>query len=318
MGGWPTSAGEEGSPFDRGRPPIRPRGRYITAMVRIGTCSWKYPSWAGVVYSRPDGIDYLAEYARRYSSVEVDQWFWAMPSAGQVEGYAASVPSEFRFTVKAPGSLTRAWTDARTKEEPRENPSFLSPEVLRDFYAALGPIHSRLGPVMLQFEYLNLKKVPSFAAFLRRLELLLQGAPRGVPIAVETRNASYLTEEYFALLRDRGAGHVFLQGYWMPQVAGVYDKLREKLAGPVVVRLHGPDRKGMERKAEGNWDRILAPRDEELRGIAEMVRDMGSRNLDVYLNVNNHYEGSAPLTIRRLEALGIVDQGYTAREAGQG
>ncbi len=50
-------------------------------MLRIGTCSWKYPSWEGLVYSRSAGIDYLAEYARRYNTVEVDQWFWALPGS---------------------------------------------------------------------------------------------------------------------------------------------------------------------------------------------------------------------------------------------
>ena len=40
-------------------------------MLRIGTCSWKYPSWKGLVYSRATGIDYLAEYATRYDTVEI-------------------------------------------------------------------------------------------------------------------------------------------------------------------------------------------------------------------------------------------------------
>ena|SRR5208283_1605447 len=36
----------------------------------VGTCSWKYPSWKGLVYSRAAGINYLAEYAQKYDSVE--------------------------------------------------------------------------------------------------------------------------------------------------------------------------------------------------------------------------------------------------------
>src|SRR6056297_1251867 len=31
--------------------------------LRIGTCSWKYPSWEGLVYSAPKDINYLEEYA---------------------------------------------------------------------------------------------------------------------------------------------------------------------------------------------------------------------------------------------------------------
>lgn len=31
--------------------------------LRIGTCSWKYPSWEGLVYSVAKDINYLEEYA---------------------------------------------------------------------------------------------------------------------------------------------------------------------------------------------------------------------------------------------------------------
>jgi hypothetical protein len=49
--------------------------------LRIGTCSWKYDSWKGLVYDpdkkyRPD--DYLADYARHFTTVEIDQWFWSL------------------------------------------------------------------------------------------------------------------------------------------------------------------------------------------------------------------------------------------------
>ena len=48
------------------------------AELRIGTCSWKYPSWEGLVYSAAEGINYLEEYAQRYNTVEIDQWFWSL------------------------------------------------------------------------------------------------------------------------------------------------------------------------------------------------------------------------------------------------
>jgi uncharacterized protein YecE (DUF72 family) len=57
--------------------------------LRLGTCSWKYPSWAGLVYSAPRGINYLEEYARRYDTVEVDQWFWSL-----FEGSDPRLPSD--------------------------------------------------------------------------------------------------------------------------------------------------------------------------------------------------------------------------------
>jgi hypothetical protein len=37
-----------------------------------------------------------------------------------------------------------------------------------------------------------------------------------------------------------------------------------------------------------------------------MITDLAGQGVDIYLNVNNHYEGSAPLTIERvLRVLGI-------------
>ena len=65
--------------------------------LRIGTCSWKFPSWHGLVYSQPKNADYLGEYAERYDTVEIDQWFWSrfgvgevsLPSARDVAGGAA-------------------------------------------------------------------------------------------------------------------------------------------------------------------------------------------------------------------------------------
>lgn len=278
-------------------------------MIRIGTCSWKYPSWAGLVYSQAEGIDYLAEYAARYSSVEIDQWFWAMPDPAVAASYAASVPASFRFSVKAPNSLTWANLSARKGKEPEPNPRFLSPELFADFLTSIAPLAGRLGVVMLQFEYLNKKKIPSPEEFLKRLDAFLQAAPPDVPVAVETRNNNYLTDAYFSLLRARGAGHVFLQGYWMPPVTEVYARFRELLVPSAVIRLHGSDREGIEKETGGSWDRIVTARDEELRAVAEMVIDMGSRGMDVYLNVNNHYEGSAPLTIEKLAALGVVERG---------
>jgi uncharacterized protein YecE (DUF72 family) len=278
------------------------------ARLRIGTCSWKYPSWAGLVYSRAEGIDYLAEYARKYTTVEVDQWFWTLqPSPSDVERYRAAVPEGFRFTVKAPSALTLTHAPAKKGAEPAPNPRFLSMELLKDFLARLEPLRPQVGMVMLQFGYLNKKMMPTQAAFLQALDAFLANAPSGWPFAVEIRNANWLGAPFFELLRSHRTSAVLIQGYWMPPVAEAYDRAANMLEGPVVVRLHGPDRAGMEEKAGGTWDRIVEPRDAELETVAAMVRRMLKGGHDVFLNVNNHYEGSAPLTIDRLSALGLAD-----------
>ena len=74
-------------------------------------------------------------------------------------------------------------------------------------------------------------------------------------------------------------------------------------AETVVIRLHGPDREGMERETGKRWDTLVVRRDEELRHIVRMVEELLAAGVEVFLNVNNRYEGCAPLTIERIEAM---------------
>ena len=80
-------------------------------------------------------------------------------------------------------------------------------------------------------------------------------------------------------------------------------KLKIKLKGLAIIRLHGPDRSGIEKLSGENWNKIYIPRDEELKDIVEMIKDLNNRGVDVYLNVNNHYEECAPMTIEKIDKL---------------
>lgn len=54
------------------------------------------------------------------------------------------------------------------------------------------------------------------------------------------------------------------------------------------------------KKTKNNWNKIVDPRDDELAQLVMMVQDLISRNVNVIVNVNNHYEGAAPLTIEKI------------------
>jgi len=276
-------------------------------MLRIGTCSWKYPSWAGLVYSRADGIDYLSEYARRFDTVEIDQWFWAMPELETVAHYAAVTPSDFRFTVKLPNTLTLThFYKRKTEASLRPNPEFLSVTLFKEVLSRLEPMREKIGLLMLQFEYLNKEKMSSQTAFLDRLGDFISAVPRTLPLAIEPRNPHWIDQRYFEFLSANGLSHVFLQGYYMPPVFETWKKYGSLVRDSVAVRLHGPDREGIERQTGENWDKIVAPKDEDLAKVVDMIKDMRDHGLTVYLNVNNHFEGSAPITIDRLKEKGIL------------
>lgn len=276
-------------------------------MLRMGTCSWKYPSWAGLVYSRASGIDYLSEYARRFNTVEIDQWFWAMPEPATAAQYSSVTPDDFRFTVKLPNSLTLTHHYKKREEQSlRPNPDFLSVPVFRDVFSRLQPLREKIGLLMLQFEYLNKEKMSSQAIFLDQLGVFASAVQRTLPLAVEPRNPRWIDQRYFQMLAETNLSHVFLQGYFMPPIFETWQKYGNLLRGSVVIRLHGPDREGMEKQTGESWDKIVAPKDEELDRLVDMIRDMRDHGLTIYLNVNNHYEGSAPLTIERLKERGLL------------
>ncbi len=287
----------------------------LTARLRIGTCSWKYDSWKGIVYD-PDkryrSDDYLPDYAKHFTTVEIDQWFWSLfptgvrlPDPDVVRRYADSVPDDFRFTIKAPNAITLTHSYARQPKgsesyanEP--NPHFLSMDLLYRFLETLEPMHSKLGPIMFQFEYLNKQKMPSMAAFLERLHAFFGVAPAGFQYAIETRNPNYLKDALVDALRRLGLGYVLLDGYYMPRIAEVVSKLDIRTAPFSVIRLHGPGRAEIEEQTGGVWDKIVEPKDEGLKVTLDIVTQNLEAGVDTYVNVNNHYEGSAPLTIARL------------------
>ena len=177
---------------------------------------------------------------------------------------------------------------------------FLSSDVFSWFLDLLAPMNGKIGPLIFQFEYLNKQKMPHRDAFLKRFKAFIQGCPTGHEYGIEIRNPNYLSPACFQFLNAHGLVHVFLQGYYMPLIFSLYEKYRDAVQNLSVIRLHDPDRKGIEKKSQKKWDRLLEPRDAYLAQLATMIRDMAVRNVNLYLNVNNHYEGSAPRTINRI------------------
>jgi uncharacterized protein YecE (DUF72 family) len=293
---------------------LRPPSAY-RPWLRLGTCSWKYDSWKGLIYEptasyRPH--DYLPDYARSFDTVEVDQWFWSLfpggiklPEPETVRSYTASVGDEFIFSVKAPNSITLTHFYAKQPKAlaswaNQSNRHFLSPELLARFLESLSPLGAKLGPVMFQFVYLNTKKMASLDALIERLGAFFDRAPAGFQYAVECRNPNYLRTPFFDFLKDRQLGFVFLQGYYMPPIREVFEAMDTVTADFVVIRLHGGDRQDIEARTGGVWNRLVESRDGEIADTAELVREFSRQEVKTFLYVNNHFEGSAPLTAHKL------------------
>lgn len=286
-------------------------GGALPASVRLGTSSWSFPGWAGIVYDRSTTPAILARhglaaYARHpvLRTVGVDRTFYAPLSASALGEYAAAVPESFRFVVKAPGGCTSPWIeDAAGRRQP--NPSFLDPvwaaaEAVGPYVEGLGP---RAGALVFQFVPLGEPHTREPSRFAERLGAFLAALPRGPVYAVELRDRDLLCPEYEQALSGAPAVHCVNVHPRMPPVCDQ----RRLVAGaepgrPLVVRwmLHAGLRYEQARARYEPFSRLVDEDPESRAALAELCVEQALRGREVLVIANNKAEGSAPLTLCKL------------------
>ncbi|MGD8113954.1 MAG: DUF72 domain-containing protein [Sphaerochaetaceae bacterium] len=268
----------------------------------FGTCSFIYRSWKNLVYSTDDPGRYLSEYARRYHMVEIDRWFWSLgkesaglPLSATVKSYAEATSSDFSFTIKCPNALTLFYNPATGEK----NPYFLDAQFAIRFIESLTPILDKTALLIFQFGYLNRKMFFNQKELLRELDRFFDLLPPHIRYGVELRNNQYIDGSWFTFLRDRNIAPVLLSGYWMNDIVQVIERYERLFGDTVSIRLHGDDREAIEEQSDKRWDSIVWDRTRDIHQIAKTIRTL-TESHQVLVAVNNHFEGSAPLTIRRL------------------
>src|SRR5215471_19676435 len=104
---------------DAGAAPIPAAGGH---RIRVGTASWTDPTMtaAGVFY--PDGASSAEErlryYASRFSVVEVDATYYALPQEAMSKRWVERTPDHFVFDVKAHALMTGQPTETRRLPKP--------------------------------------------------------------------------------------------------------------------------------------------------------------------------------------------------------
>lgn len=162
-------------------------GKSSTAPCRfwIGTSGYSYPEWRGSFYpEKLAASKMLPFYAERFTTVEINATFYRAPTAKLLEGWAAQVPPEFRFTLKAPKRITH---DARLKE---------CEQLVRYFCDTARSLGDRLGVLLFQLP-------PNFRRDLGVLASFLEFLPNELRVAFEFRHESWLDDELFGLLQGR-------------------------------------------------------------------------------------------------------------------
>src|ERR1700734_1562399 len=124
--------------------------------VGVGCAGWNIPRQAAGHFASSGS--HLERYSQSFNSCEINSSFYRPHKKETWERWARSVPAEFRFSVKAPRTITH---------EAKLN---CSSEVLSAFLEQINCLHEKLGPVLIQlppsleFDYARARK---FLALIR-------------------------------------------------------------------------------------------------------------------------------------------------------
>ena len=243
---------------------------------RAGTCGWSYEDWKGVFYP-PGCKDELAHYCTLFDCVEIDSTWYRIPSRRTVESWERRTPEGFTFCPKMPGEITH---EAMLVD---------CEDLLEQFIGAISLLGGKLGPIVVQL-------APKFHADqFAILERFLSSLPDGLRYTVEFRHKSWVDEpRAIKLLQQLEMGLVMAHHPWYPRIMQVTCEL-------AYIRLMGP------RKGYPDLSRIHRPRDEALHSWAEVLQGLEGKVQQAFVFVNNHFEGHAPASVRRL--LELLGQG---------
>lgn len=290
----------------------------LPASLRLGTSSWSFPGWAGIVYERSASETVLARhglaaYARHplLRTVGVDRTFYRPIPAEEFRAMADAVPDDFRFLVKADRMLTSAAHPAEVGIR-GTNPSFLDAAWAID--QVVGPmvegLGAKAGPLLFQFPPTAPNLVGGRDRFIERLHAFLDALPRGPLYAVELRTPAFLTDTYAHALESTGATHCYTVHPTMSSLEEQLRVVRHYEQPAVVVRwmLHAGLAYEAARARYEPFDRIVDPDEDALGRITVAVLDALIAERSAFVVVNNKAEGSAPLSVFRL-ARRIADWG---------
>lgn len=289
---------------------LRSSARRLPASLRMGTSSWSFPGWAGIVYDRRATERTLARHGlEAYAahpllrSVGIDRTYYRTISAEDFRAYADSVPPDFRFLVKAERTLTSP-LDPEARSVRVENPRFLDAEYAKA--EVVGPMMDGLGekagPLLFQFSPMSPGAVGGTDAFVDRLHDFLRALPAGPLYAVELRTPAFLGKGYAEMLEAAGAAHCYNVHPSMAPLDRQLGRISPFYQPALVVRwmLHDGLQYQVARDRYEPFDRLVDEDRVSRERIAVAVLDALVAERPAFVIANNKAEGSAPLSIFRL------------------
>jgi uncharacterized protein YecE (DUF72 family) len=201
--------------------------------VRVGCAGWNIPRQAtGHFVSRGS---HLERYSQSFNSCEINSSFYRPHKKETWERWARTVPAGFRFSVKAPRTITH---DAKLN---------CSSEILSAFLEQIKCLREKLGPVLIQLP-------PSLEfnhARARKFLSLLRGRFSG-DVVWEPRHASWFGDQGDNLLKEFHIARVSADPACVPAAARPGG-----LASLAYFRLHGSPRRYFSPYSSDSLNRLV-------------------------------------------------------------
>lgn len=321
--------------------PIQPEHTDLAArlpdLVRLGTSSWSYPGWQGLVWAdelseRRLAKDGLTAYGQHplLRTVSIDRSFYQPLSVAQYAAYAAQVPEGFRFIVKAPASVSDALIRDDAGRGTGHNPLFLDPDLaLREFIEpAMRGLGDKVGALVFQISPLPadwLRQPKTLMAHLARLLAHMpdiRAAIPGASIAIEVRDPAVLVPELADLLKQ--TGHAYCLGLHarMPPIEAQLPMLRRLWPSPLVCRWnlhrrHGTHGYEAARAMYAPFDHIQDADPQTRQTLARVIVATARAGLSANVSISNKAEGCAPLSVAALAQEVVAQWEGSAPTQGQ-
>ncbi len=155
----------------------------------MGVSGFSYPSWKGRFYLEDaKGEEFLAQYSQRLGSVEINNSFYAQPSAAMLKNWTARTSEAFRFSFKALRMITHIQKLGKG-----------SPEVAQRFSKSLDLLGARRGPILFQLPPYSKFDIDLLGKFLTETSSIKERV-------FEFRHESWFKDATFDLLEEHGAG----------------------------------------------------------------------------------------------------------------
>lgn len=245
---------------------------YDDAMMKkgkifIGTSGWHYKHWkAGFYPPKLKNEDQLNFYSKHFSSTEINNSFYRLPTMELYENWYSQVPADFIFAVKG----SRFITHLKKLNVDRS--------VMDQFIQRASHLKKKLGPILFQLP-------PKWKVNLERLDHFLNLLPTDHRFAFEFRDHTWNIAEVYRLLERHNCAYCQydLAGYQSPQ---------RVTADFVYIRLHGPGD-----KYEGSYHL------EKLEVWADCCKSYQNEGKDIYLYFDNDQKAYATQNGQKLSSL---------------